>query len=131
MSVLDSLSKTVENGGVWAGAAIIILSILRAFGLRASKDAITLKADGADRDAFNRLMQRVNTLDERVNELEEVRNHLFGFVTKCMGYISLCVACDIHNQTDRHALQEEYQNLLDKLSAHYHDRRREPRDEAN
>ena len=125
--MIEKLSTVVESGGVLAGLALLGLSILRFVGLRASKDAITLKADHSDRDAFDRLIKRVDLLDGRVNELETVRNHLFGFVTKCMAYISQCAACDYHNETDRQALRNDYSALLEMLNQHYGERRKEPR----
>jgi hypothetical protein len=116
--MFENLAQLAEKGGVWAGLALMGLAILRAIGLRASKDAITIKADGADRDAFNRLMQRVNHLDGRVNELEATRNHLFGFVTQCMAYISQC-QCNGTNPPTRADLHRFYQELLVRLNAHF------------
>ena len=86
--------------------------------MKASKDAITLKGDSSDRDAFNRLMQRVNQMDGRINELETTRNHLFGFVTQCMAYISQC-QCNGINPPTRKDLHAAYQELLTKLNEHF------------
>jgi hypothetical protein len=87
--MLDGLPPEQKAGGI-AGLALLGFTILRWIGLRVSKDAVTLKADASDRDAFTRLQKRVEDLDERLADVEAARNHIFGFVTKCMAYISRC-----------------------------------------
>ena len=118
--MIENLTSVMEKGGIAAGAAIVVLAILRSIGMKASKDAITIKADSSDRDAFNRLMGRVNRLDGRVNQLETMRNHMFGFVTQCMAYISQC-QCDGIDPPSRQDLHHAYQELLTKLNAHFNE----------
>lgn len=126
--MLDSFQAVIEKGGILAGLAVIGLSVLRAIGMRASKDAVTLKGDHSDRDSFNRLMQRVDHLDRRLDELESIRNHLFGFVTKCMTFISRCAACDTRSQPDREELEKAHEELMLRLDEHFKERRKEKLD---
>ena len=107
-----------QKGGAIAGLMLLGLMFLRWIGLRVSKDAITLKADAADRDSFNRLQKRVEDLDGRLSEVEAARNHLFGFITKCMAYISQC-QCDNIAPPTKEELQRDYYKLLHDLSDHF------------
>lgn len=107
-----------QKGSAIAGLGLLGIMFLRWIGLRVSKDAITLKADAADRDSFNRLQKRVEDLDGRLSEVETARNHLFGFITKCMAYISQCQCEDIMPPT-KEELQHDYYKLLHDLAAHF------------
>ncbi len=113
--MIDSLNQVIEKGGIWAGISLLALSILRFIGMRASKDVLTLKADAADRDAWDRLVKRVAQLDSRLDELETVRNRLFGFITKCMSYISQCQTCAIKDRTKLVEIEKEYKQMVDLI----------------
>jgi len=95
---------------------LIAMAVLRAIGMRASKDALTLKADASERDAYDRLTKRVELLDSRLNELETVRSHLFGFVTKCMAYISQCQACSFKNADNLAEIEKGYKEMVALIS---------------
>lgn len=112
--MLDGLPPEQKAGGI-SGLALLGFTILRWIGLRVSKDAVTLKADASDRDAFTRLQKRVEDLDERLAEVEAARNHIFGFVTKCMAYISRC-ECDGVEPPTRKELQRDYYDLIQGMT---------------
>ena len=107
-----------HKGTAIAGLGLLGIMFLRWIGLRISKDAITLKADAADRDSFDRLQKRVEDLDGRLSEVETARNHLFGFITKCMAYISQC-QCDGIEPPTKVELQRDYHSLLNDLASHF------------
>ncbi len=108
-----------QKGGALAGLAMLGFMLLRWIGLRVSKDAITLKADASDRDAFTRLQKRVEELDGRLGELEEARNQMFSFSTKCMAYIAQCQCNGVMPPT-RAELQAEYERLIRALADGFH-----------
>ena len=112
--MIDGIPPEQKIAGA-GGLVLMGIAILRWFGMRASKDVITIKADAADRDAFNRLQKRVNLLDERVIELEAAKSHLFGFIAKTMGYIAQC-QCDPQHPPSRDDLQREFAKLIDELA---------------
>lgn len=116
--MIDGLPPEQE-GGALAGLAILGFVLLRWIGLRVSKDAITLKADASDRDAFSRLQKRVEELDDRLAELEEARNQMFSFSTKCMAYIAQCQCTGVMPPT-RTELLAEYERLIRSLANGFH-----------
>lgn len=116
--MIDPIDPT-GKGGALAGIALLGFIVLRWVGLRLSKDAVTLKADAADRDSFKRLQARVELLDRRLGEVEHARNHLFGFITKCMAYISRC-ECDGQDPPTREELQADYTSLIRGLADNFH-----------
>jgi hypothetical protein len=115
--MFDGISPE-QKGSAIAGLSLLGIMFLRWIGLRVSKDAITLKADAADRDSFDRLQKRVEDLDGRLSEVETARNHLFGFITKCMAYISQCRCEDVMPPT-KEELQQDYYRLLRDLASHF------------
>jgi hypothetical protein len=112
--VLENLTPEGKGGAI-AGLLFLGLAILRKIGLRASKDMITLSADAADRDAYTRLLNRVEELDGRLADVELARNQMFGFTTKCMAYIAQC-QCEGVMPPTKSELQEEYQKLIRALA---------------
>lgn len=115
--MIDGLPPETKNGAL-GGLVLLGIMILRWIGLRASKDAITLKADSSDRDAFDRLQKRVEQMDARIEELESARSHLFGFITKCMAYISQC-QCEGINPPTKDELQRDYYALIKELTERF------------
>lgn len=107
------------KGGAWVGLGWLGLAILRKIGLRASKDMITIAADSADRDAYSRLIKRVEGLDGRLEDLEAARNQMFGFTTKCMAYIAQCQCAGVSPPT-KGELQSEYEKLIRALTDGFH-----------
>lgn len=107
------------KGGAIAGLIFLGLAILRKIGLRASKDMITLSADAADRDAYARLLKRVEDLDGRLADVELARNQMFGFTTKCMAYIAQC-QCEGVAPPTKGELQAEYEKLIRALANGFH-----------
>lgn len=112
--MLENLTPEGKGGAI-AGLLFLGLAIMRKIGLRASKDMITLSADAADRDAYARLLKRVEDLDGRLLDLEVARNQMFGFTTKCMAYIAQCQCNDVMPPT-KAELQAEYEKLIRALA---------------
>lgn len=102
-----------EKVGGAVGLAGAGLLLLRWFLLRISRDAITLRADSADRDAFARLTQRVADLDKRLMEVEIDRRRYFAFVAQAMAYIAQC-ACETKTSPTKEELLAEYRLLIDE-----------------
>lgn len=116
--MLDGLSPEAKGGAI-VGLGWLGLALLRKIGLRASKDMITIAADAADRDAFTRLLKRVEDLDGRLADLEVARNQMFGFTTKCMAYIAQC-QCEGVAPPTKGELQAEYEKLIRALADGFH-----------
>lgn len=113
------LSKELINdammyGGGLTGIAVVGLSILRVIGLRASKDALTIKEDGAHRDTIGMLQKRINLLDERVAILEVSRNKLVSFASRLLSFLSMCscVNDDEDKKKERAILDQEFREIL-------------------
>lgn len=116
--MLENLTPEGKGGAI-AGLLFLGLAILRKIGLRASKDMITLSADAADRDAYARLLKRVEELDGRLADVELARNQMFGFTTKCMAYIAQC-QCNGVTPPTKTELQVEYEKLILALADGFH-----------
>ena len=116
--MLENLTPEGKGGAI-AGLLFLGLAIMRKIGLRASKDMITLSADAADRDAYARLLKRVEDLDGRLIDLEVARNQMFGFTTKCMAYIAQC-QCEGVLPPTKGELQAEYEKLIRALADGFH-----------
>ena len=103
-------------GGGVTGLVFFGLSILRAVGLRASKDALTIREDSAQRDTIAMLQTRINQMDKRVAVLEISRNKLFSFSMKMLAFISQC-NCTVDDEAKkqtRKELGDEFKTILEE-----------------
>lgn len=97
--------------GLFAGG----VAFLRWIMLRISKDAITIKADASERDAFTALENRVVLLEKRLVEQEMMRGRLQAFIAKGIAYIAQCHCEDIAI-ISREELLYEYSRLVEGLN---------------
>ncbi len=100
-------------GGGLTGFLLMCLSIFRAIGVRASKDALSFKEDGAHRDTITMLQKRIDLMDQRITILEISRNKLFAFSMSALSFINQCAcAKDPVKQSSKEKLDEEFQKIL-------------------
>jgi hypothetical protein len=78
--------------------------------MRASKDALTLKEDGAQRDTITMLQKRIDLMDARITILEISRNKLFTFSMSALSYIMQCTCSQDDKRKDE--LEQEFQKIL-------------------
>ena len=109
-----SAAEVIYYGGGLSGLVVLGLSLLRAIGMRVSKDALTITEDNAHRDTIGMLQKRVDLLNERNAVLELSRNKLFAFSMSTLSYISLCY-CGADNgmkKRERYNIEKEFQRIL-------------------
>ena len=92
------------------GSAMLLM---RWFVIRLSRDAVSLRADASDRDAFSRLQQRVADLDARLVDIEVDRRRYFAFIARAMAYIAQC-DCGHQSSPTKDELLAEYRLLIEE-----------------
>ena len=101
---------TLLYGGGLTGLILAGLSVIRTIGMRASKDALTLREDGAQRDTITMLQRRIDVMDTRISILEISRNKLFTFSMSALSYIMQCNCSQ--DDSRRIELEQEFQKIL-------------------
>lgn len=110
--MIEDLSNP-ERAAAGVGVLGSLLLGARWFVIRLSRDAVSLQADAADRDAFVRLQQRVAALDERLIDIEVDRRRYFAFIARAMAYIAQC-DCTHRSSPTKEELLAEYRLLIDE-----------------
>lgn len=113
--MIEEIPHETKLAGL-GGLVILGLAVLRFFGMRASKDLITLKSDQSDRAAIDSMQTRVDLMDERIDELENERLRLVGLIARQMAYITQC-QCDVQGLSKAELLAD-YAQMIDDLSKH-------------
>lgn len=110
------MSAIPESLAVGAGYTtffgMLVFLLVRFIWLRVSKDALTLKVDGAQMSTIEMLQKRIESLDARVTFLEAQNHHLLAFITRTMGHMTRCNTEDPTLSAERDGLMKDYERIL-------------------